>query len=104
MNIPIVVTVFSLFVAVVALVMARNLSQSREFNSCEITVSIRDIDTDTTNTFSYGATSNYTGTRANWIAKFMRDAIANMVTLYPEVDVHRLVVQIPSARFYNTKS
>jgi hypothetical protein len=75
-----------------ALVFARNASQSREFSACEITVAVTDVASGTTKTFGLAVSSNHTATRPSWIAKLTKDAVGQMLTLYPAADVHRLVV------------
>lgn len=100
-NVSIVISFVAIALAGVAFVIAQRASESREFNASEITVVVTDVQSGATKTFGLGASSNHTATRAIWIAKFTKDAIAQMLTAYPTVDVHQLVVSIHSARFYN---
>ncbi|MDX1252317.1 MAG: hypothetical protein IDH49_08760 [Gammaproteobacteria bacterium] len=101
-NVSIVISLVAIALAGVAFVIAQRARQTREFNACEITFEVTDVQSGATQTFGLGSSSpNHTATRTTWIAKLTKDAVAQMMTTYPNADVHRLVVDVHSARFYD---
>lgn len=102
MDLSMAMSLLALCIACMAFFNAKRNSQNREFNSCDMTLIVTDVATKESRTFTLGASSNSCGTRTAWISKFTKDAIVNMLTLYPEAEVHRLVVEVQSSRFYNS--
>jgi len=102
-NLSFSMMLLAIFIACVAIEIARRHSPGRLFNACEMTLVVTNVRSHSTQSFTYGATSNSYGTRYAWISKFTKDSIANMQSLFPELDVHHLVVEVQTVRFHNSR-